>query len=119
MTAAEIALAAVPLLIVVLAWFARRWVDSVEMGLRAEVIARQQALEAERKGREDDRHDLRQQINAVGAKLSQFELEVARECINGDRLAVALQPLVGRMDNFRDDIKELFKTKQDKVGVGD
>jgi hypothetical protein len=95
------------LLLGILGWLGRRQIERLERD-----------VENEGKAREEDRHNLRNQINAVGARLSEFELTVAKECINKDRLREALQPLTDQMAFFRGDIKELFTRvdgKQDKV----
>lgn len=91
-----------------LLFFAKRWMNDVDRRIAAETDARQ-ARERE----------LSNAINSVGNRLDDFRLKVAAECINHDRLAEAMRPVMERLDGFRSDIKELFQlvhTKQDRRG---
>ena len=73
------------------------------------------ALEEERKGREKDRHDLRDEINKVGSRLGAFMLEVAKECINAERLSAALEPMANTLAEIKSDQREIFKRLDGKV----
>jgi Skp family chaperone for outer membrane proteins len=72
-------------------------------------------LENERKDRERDRHALRGEVNAVGGKLQLFMLEVAKECINSERLSAALEPMTETLSEIKSDIRDVFKKLENKV----
>lgn len=95
---ATVAAILVPILLGVVGWFGKRQVERLEQG-----------LEAERAARDNDRHQLRTEINGVGLALQKFELTVAKECINRIALTEALAPLMQRITEVRGDIKELYE----------
>jgi chromosome segregation ATPase len=100
------------------AWLAQRQIN----GLQAQLTEFDEKIEAEREGRENDRHDLRDEIGAVSVRLNAFELTVAKECINHERLREAMRPLTEQMSGMRSDVKEIFGKldgKQDKPRGGD
>lgn len=76
-----------------------------------------ETLERERSENKNDRHSIRNEINNVGAKISQVELTVARECINAGHLTAAIEPVMRRLGEIRSDMKEIYDRldrKQDK-----
>lgn len=94
-------------------WFMRHTNSRVDDERRA----RELAIENERKGREEDRHTLRDEITTVSSKLQAHELHVAREYVNHDRLAMALKPLedsVGRVEGTLSRLFDELKGKVDK-----
>jgi hypothetical protein len=61
-------------------------------------------------------------VTALTKKLDDFKLEVAKECINSDRLTAALAPISERLTEIKADQRRLFERmdgKQDKPGARD
>lgn len=116
------------LLIALIGWFARREVEGLHADLKTERVARalevgklkaefDEALEKERDSAKKDRHDLRDAINGVGARLAELREKVLSECINHERLGAAMRPVMDRLGEIRGDIKEIYgrlDRKQDK-----
>lgn len=83
---------------------------------------RERAVDAERRGREDDRHALRDDIGIVSNKLNAFMLEVAKDCINSERLTAALEPMNDALAGIKSDVARVFEKldgKMDKRPGGD
>lgn len=113
MDEAKLGGAAIAALGVVIWWLMRHTHAKVD----SEREARERALAEERRGREEDRHALRNEINNVGAKLHAHELHVANEYVNHDRLTMALAPLQAGVERVEGTLGRLFdelKGKQDK-----
>lgn len=74
-------------------------------------------VDEERKEREEDRHNLRNEISIVAVKLQAHELHVAREYVNHDRLAMALKPIEDGVARVEGTLERLFgelKGKEDR-----
>jgi hypothetical protein len=102
----------------VIGWFIRKDYARIEVGLQEEQAEREREMEKEREERGRDRHSLRDEIAAEAGLRHAFELRVAREYINTERLTEALAPFKGAIDQMRQDQRELFDRlhgKQDKM----
>lgn len=81
-------------------WFIRKSLDAID----EEALARAR-----------DKSDLRGEIQAQAAKLQAFELKIASEGVNTERLHAALQPLESGMDRIEKTMERLFTELKGKA----
>jgi signal transduction histidine kinase len=79
------------------------------------LTAAQTALEKEREDREKDRTGGRNEVQRLEAIVNRFMLDVTRECINGDRLSAALEPMNETLGEIKEDLRDVFKRLDGKA----
>lgn len=95
-------------LFALLGYLARSRIERVEKDLADAQRVFNEAITKERENREKDRHDLRDAINGVGVRLGELREKVLSECINHERMAQAMKPVMDRLGEIRADIKEIY-----------
>jgi hypothetical protein len=67
---------------------------------------------------EEAKSKVHNDINAIGGKLSAFQLEVAKEYISFDRLTAIFRPVEDRLKQIEESIEKVFDRLDGKVDKG-
>jgi chromosome segregation ATPase len=102
-------------LFALLGYLARSRIERVEKDLADAQRAFNEAITRERDSRERDRDDMRDAINGIGGRLAELREKVLSECINHERMAQAMKPVMDRLGEIRSDIKEIYGRLDRKV----